>query len=66
MTVQFREPNSALGVANGYAQGNGTAYAQGNAVEGTKKQKSREIGQQAQQARKIEGRKQVDHLGIEG
>ncbi|KAF2181097.1 hypothetical protein K469DRAFT_590407 [Zopfia rhizophila CBS 207.26] len=59
------EDRHEQGVAHGYAAGQGTAYAQGNAVENGKKQKSREIGEGQQQTRQIKGTKQVDHLGIE-
>lgn len=59
----------SAGVANGYAQGHGTAYAHGNSDEQFKHQKTREIGQGMAQTKKIEAsktKKQVDHLGIEG
>ncbi|KAF2680890.1 hypothetical protein K458DRAFT_372967 [Lentithecium fluviatile CBS 122367] len=59
------EDRQDQGAANAAAQGHGTAYAAGNTTESAKKQKSREIGQGAQQAKQIQGRK-VDHLGIEG
>ncbi|ORY02684.1 hypothetical protein BCR34DRAFT_574046 [Clohesyomyces aquaticus] len=64
------EHRAEKGAANGQFAGHGQAYAQGSASEGTRKEKAREIGQgqsqsQGMQAKKIEGKKQVDHLGIE-
>lgn len=54
------------GGAKAIAQGQGNAYAAGNAQEHSLKSKERIGGQEASQAKKIEGKKQVDHLGLEG
>jgi hypothetical protein len=54
------------GAAHAQAAGNGSAYGSANAQEGSRKQKSREIGQGQAQAKQVKGSKTVDHLGIEG
>lgn len=57
-------PNIRLGMAYAAARGHGSAYGQANAQERSLKAKGREVGQEAVQGKKIEG-KRVDHLGIE-
>lgn len=55
------------GAANGIAQGQGSAYAAGNAQEHSLKGRGREVGQEATQAKAVKGKKEeVNHLGIEG
>lgn len=51
------------GAAQGYAQGQGSAFAHGSALDNTKHEKSRELGQGARQGQKKV--QKVDHLGIE-
>lgn len=55
--------NGFSGAAQGYAQGQGSAFARGSALENTKHEKSQELGQGAHQGQKKAQR--VDHLGIE-
>lgn len=61
----MRRGNAAA--ASGYAAGQGNAYAAGNAQNGAKHEKKREVGQ-AQEQGKIAAKQsqKVDHLGIEG
>ncbi|KAF2009493.1 hypothetical protein BU24DRAFT_428385 [Aaosphaeria arxii CBS 175.79] len=61
-SVEDRHDKAA---ANGIAAGRGTAFAKADANQGAKHTKSREIGQGQSQAKMVEGRKEVDHLGIE-
>ncbi|KAH7397339.1 hypothetical protein BKA66DRAFT_437906 [Pyrenochaeta sp. MPI-SDFR-AT-0127] len=60
------EDKHEQGVAKAIAQGQGNAYAAGNAQEHSLKANERIVGQEASQAKKVEGKKQVDHLGLEG
>jgi hypothetical protein len=52
-------------MANAAARGQGNAYAAAGAEERSIKAKGREVGQEATQAKQVQGKKQVDHLGIE-
>ena len=53
--------------ANGIAAGRASAFAKGDAQDGTRHEKRREIGQAQAQGRSVERQSQrVDHLGIEG
>jgi hypothetical protein len=55
----------SIGMANAAARGQGNAYAAAGAEERSIKAKGREVGQEATQAKQVQGKKQVDHLGIE-
>jgi hypothetical protein len=52
-------------MASAAARGQGSAYAQGGAEEHSLKAKERGVEQEAKQAKAVQGKKQVDHLGIE-
>jgi hypothetical protein len=54
----------APGAASAAARGQGNAYAQGNAQEHSSKAKERETGKEVGQAKRVEGKKEVDHLGL--
>jgi hypothetical protein len=54
-----------VGMANAAARGHGSAYAAGSAQEHSLKSKERGVGQEARQAKMVQGKKQVDHLGLE-
>jgi len=54
------------GAANAVASGQGQAYGSANAHEHNLRSKSKGIEQGASQSKAVSGKKQVDHLGIEG
>jgi hypothetical protein len=52
-------------MANAAAQGQGSAYGQAGAEQHSLAAKERGVGQSASQAKQVQGKKTVDHLGIE-
>lgn len=52
-------------MANAAARGQGSAYGQAGAEQHSLAAKERGVGQSATQAKQVQGKKQVDHLGIE-
>jgi hypothetical protein len=53
------------GMANAAAQGQGSAYGHAGAEQHSLAAKERDVGQSASQAKQVQGKKTVDHLGIE-
>ncbi|KAF2825370.1 hypothetical protein CC86DRAFT_42547 [Ophiobolus disseminans] len=62
-TVEDKHDQAA---ANAAARGQGAAYAQAGAQEHSLKAKERGVVQEAGQAKRVEGKKVVDHLGLDG